>query len=445
MRRQFFHLEPPKGWMNDPNGLCCFGGRIHVYFQFCPEDASGEGNRWWGHYEGEDLLHWKYTGIAMSPDCRWDKDGVYSGSAVAREDVLYLYYTGNVLYDGDYDYVLDGREGNTLRGVSTDGRHVLEKDLLLTPSDYPSDCSRHVRDPKVFIQDGIWHMVLGARTKEGRGIVLRYQSMDGQNWRYSGRIETKTSFGYMWECPDLFSLEGREYLSFCPQGLESEEYRYQNVYQSGYAPLKENEPGPFTEWDMGFDFYAPQTFVMPDGRRLLIGWMGMGDAEYTNPTVARGWQHCLTVPRELSVSETGKIRQMPFREWRGLCGNAAVLGERSDVSTPFALEGESRGDFSVTLARHLHLCYEQEKGLLRLYFTDGELGGGRGERRVCLPRCDKALMLADSTSLEIYLNDGETVLSTRYYPQDGPISVEARGLQGQIWPMGGIEVKNLGT
>ena len=122
---------------------------------------------------------------------------MYSGSAVARADVLYLYYTGNVLYDGDYDYVLDGREGNTLRGVSTDGRHVLEKDLLLTPSDYPSDCSCHVRDPKVFIQDGIWHMVLGARTKEGRGIVLRYQSMDGQNWRYSGRIETKTSFGYM--------------------------------------------------------------------------------------------------------------------------------------------------------------------------------------------------------------------------------------------------------
>ena len=68
MRRQWFHLEPPKGWMNDPNGLCCFQDRIHVYFQYCPESADGQGNRRWGHYEGEDLLHWTYTGIMMSPD-----------------------------------------------------------------------------------------------------------------------------------------------------------------------------------------------------------------------------------------------------------------------------------------------------------------------------------------------------------------------------------------
>lgn len=49
----------------------------------------------------------------------------------------------------------------------------------------------------------------------------------------------------------------------------------------------------FQEWDMGFDFYAPQTFEDAKGRRILIGWMGLPDVEeeYTNPTAKdEGWR-----------------------------------------------------------------------------------------------------------------------------------------------------------
>lgn len=431
--------------MNDPNGLCCFQDRIHVYFQYCPESADGQGNRRWGHYEGEDLLHWTYTGIMMSPDCKWDRDGVYSGSAVEDQDHLLLYYTGNVLYDGDYDGILAGREGNTLRAISTDGRHVREKDLLLTPKDYPADCSCHVRDPKVWKEEGLWHMVLGARTRENRGIVLRYQSTDGQRWQYVGRIQTKEPFGYMWECPDRFVLEEEEFLSFCPQGVPSEEFRYQNVYQSGYASLTEEELGVFTEWDMGFDFYAPQTFLMPDGRRILMGWMGIGDADYTNATITEGWQHCLTVPRELYRTKAGRIGQRPFREWRRLCMHPLKWAANMAVPAPFVLEGRAAGDFSITLAKHLHIDFDQAQGILRLHFSSPELGAGRKERRVRMDGCEEVLVLVDSTSVEIYLNDGEVVLSTRYYPGEGPIAVSMRGIDGDIWPMEGMEVKYLAT
>ena len=51
--------------------------------------------------------------------------------------------------------------------------------------------------------------------------------------------------------------------------------------------------------DRGFDFYAPQTFEDETGRRILIGWMGIPDADYTNPTTQAGWQHALTIPRVL--------------------------------------------------------------------------------------------------------------------------------------------------
>ena len=106
------------------------------------------------------------------------------------------------------------------------------------------------------------------------------------------------------------------------QGLTREEFRFQNIYQSGYFILKDGKPEEkaFREWDHGFDFYAPQTFQDGKGRRILIGWMGMPDAdeEYVNPTAeSEGWQHCLTVPREVTY-KNGMIYQYPVEELNGL-------------------------------------------------------------------------------------------------------------------------------
>lgn len=113
------------------------------------------------------------------------------------------------------------------------------------------------------------------------------------------------------------------------------------------------------------------------------------------------------------------------------------------VSAPFALEGHAAGDFSITLAKHLHIDFDQAQEVFRLHFSNPELGAGRKERRVRMPRCEEILMLVDSTSVEIYLNDGEVVLSTRYYPGEDPIAVSMRGIDGDIWPMKGMEVKYL--
>ena len=134
-----------------------------------------------------------------------------------------------------------------------------------------------------------------------------------KDWKLDRVITTPEAFGYMWECPDYFELDGQKFLSVSPQGLKREEYRFQNIYQSGYFPVKEDESvdtEDFREWDMGFDFYAPQTFVDDKGRRILIGWMGMPDADYRNPTAELGWQHCLTVPREVELRD-GKLYQRP--------------------------------------------------------------------------------------------------------------------------------------
>ena len=51
-----YHLMPPTGWLNDPNGLCQFEGIYHLYYQYAPDDCFGGGDKYWGHYSTKDLL-----------------------------------------------------------------------------------------------------------------------------------------------------------------------------------------------------------------------------------------------------------------------------------------------------------------------------------------------------------------------------------------------------
>ncbi|BBF43370.1 sucrose-6-phosphate hydrolase [Lachnospiraceae bacterium KM106-2] len=264
-----FHLMPPKGWLNDPNGLCQMNGRYHVYFQYAPTSADGSGDKCWGHYESEDLIHWVYTGIAIYPDKlnhKLDASGAYSGSALVENGVMYLYYTGNVKLPGDYDYTTSGRLSNTILITSEDGIHLSEKECVVDNKDYPEHYSCHIRDPKVWKYKESYYMVLGARTRKDTGAVILYVSKDKKNWELLKEISTKEKFGYMWECPDIFEVDGTCLLSISPQGLKREEYKNQNIYQSGYFKLpytmdeivdpncEITDLGDFMEWDMGFDF-----------------------------------------------------------------------------------------------------------------------------------------------------------------------------------------------
>ena len=107
-----------------------------------------------------------------------------------------------------------------------------------------------------------------------------------------------------------FCLDGQWYLAVSPQGIQC-----QNVYGCGWFAIHGDWRGDctlseFHELDAGFDYYAPQSFVDGNGRRIQIGWMGMPDADYGNaPTVAYGWQHCFTVPRVLTAGPDGTLLQ----------------------------------------------------------------------------------------------------------------------------------------
>ena len=80
-----FHIMPPVGWLNDPNGLCYYNGDYHFFFQYAPFDAKG-GLKFWGHMKSKDMLHWTYEGVPLFPDSPYDCHGVYSGSAFTKSE-----------------------------------------------------------------------------------------------------------------------------------------------------------------------------------------------------------------------------------------------------------------------------------------------------------------------------------------------------------------------
>ena len=419
-----FHIMPPVGWLNDPNGLCYYQGKYHFFFQYAPFDAKG-GLKFWGHMTSTDMLHWSYQGVPLFPDSPYDCHGVYSGSAFTEDGKLELFYTGNVKLDGNFDYIHDGREANVIYTGSHDGIHFDGKKCLLTSLDYPKGYTRHVRDPKVFRENGQYYMVLGGRKNCDKGAVMLYESTDKLQWKFKEEFTTERAFGYMWECPDLFLMGQKRVLSVSPQGLQRETYKNQNIYQSGYFFIQDGEidPDTFTEWDMGFDFYAPQTFMDPKGRRILVGWAGLPDVdgEYVNPTTALGWQHVLTTPRELSV-KNGKVVQTPVEEIETLRKSEILVERGLQTEIPggcFDLELTGLGGAPMRIVLEKDCIIRYEDGIFSLAFEESggtDIGCGRRIRRAKTGHLEDVRIISDGSLLEIYVNGGETVFTTRYYP-----------------------------
>ena len=398
--KQRFHPEPDEGWLNDPNGLCFYKGLYHVFFQYSPSDCFGGGERGWGHFAGESLFDLRFCGMPVRPDSEQDRDGCWSGSAVVFNDTLYVFYTGNVDDNGI-------RSSNQILTTSTDGFVFGAKKTILSAPDYPSDITFDVRDPKVWY-DGIWHMVLGARDKDDHGKVLYYEADDPYEWHFV-REYYRPGYGYMWECPDMISIGGHKFLMTCPQGLAHERYRFQNIYSCGYFRLLGEEPGDLEELDHGFDLYAPQTFTSPEGDVILIGWMGMSDNPFDNPTTGFGRQNCLTIPRRLSVDEDGYILQEPFTEEENII-------EFTDISDSFTI-----------LISDARLSFSEGEFILDL--TRNDVGRGRDIRRAKVDKVLSLKIVCDSSSLEIFINDGRIVMTSRFYPDSSNVNISCNGIR----------------
>ena len=78
--RMEYHVMPPVGWLNDPNGLCQYQGEYYAFFQYSPFHPEG-GLKVWGEYISKDLVHWEYAGVPLVADSPYDCHGAYFRAA----------------------------------------------------------------------------------------------------------------------------------------------------------------------------------------------------------------------------------------------------------------------------------------------------------------------------------------------------------------------------
>ena len=454
--RCHFHLMAPVGWLNDPNGLSYFGDRYHVFFQYSPFAVNG-GMKLWGHYTSKDLVQYKYEGAPFLPDETYDKDGVFSGSAIVWKDKMYLFYTGNVEEEGDHDYIHSGRGANVIRVISEDGEHFSAKQCILTNADYPAECTNQVRDPKLFqMTDGTFRMVLGAWLQDDKGAVLLYSSTDLEHFTFEQLYTTEKAFGYMWECPDFYPVGDKYVLMFSPMGGKERT----SVYLVGDFDY---DTGKFFytisgEIDWGFDYYAPQSFQAPDGRRILVGWANAWDWmpfwKDWGPTYQEGWCGFFNIPREAVLAEDNTLKFIPVKELQDLRKNkqeeADILikeDEKKELRSGCVYETEMRINLKKSTADKIRLNLRMSQGKkteilfdlkrAEAYFDRNNSDGwSKGVARCPLNLMGKEHLdihiYSDKISLEIFSNDYQNNFSCNIYNVDDDQKNEVKAIGGDL-------------
>ena len=438
--RPSFHLSPPVGLLNDPNGFIFHEGRYHLFYQWNPFEC-GHGPKLWGHVSSENLCDWEHHPVALFPSEDYETHGCYSGSAIAQDGVIQLFYTGNVKFaDG-------GRTAWQCRADVSGDTVTKQGPVLGLPEGYTG----HVRDPKVWKHsDGHLYMVLAAQDKDEQGKVLLYRSENSKAWNLLGemagsRLNGLNDFGYMWECPDLFRLEDKDILLVCPQGLAPEGDKYNNLFQCGYFQGQLNYEsaeytyGDFHELDAGFDFYAPQTTEDDRGRRLMFGWLGLPDEnESTHPSIEHNWLHCMSLPRELTL-KNGQVYQRPVDELAQLRDEQLLNGGmKNTIFVPEAFElkmASAVKPFHLSLRNTAVLSWDGKK----LILERKNWRTGQWEQRRCDCSHIKGIhIFHDSSTLEIFVNNGSIVMSSRIFPEIGEktLSFECEDFCfGEMWSL----------
>ena len=441
--RPAFHVSPYVGWMNDPNGFSYYQGEYHLFYQYYPYDTHWNSMHW-GHVVSKDLLHWKYLPAALAPDEEYDKGGCFSGSAIELDDGRQL-----LMYTAvDHETLEDGskRDIQTQAVAVGDGRDYVkyEKNPVLTEKDLPEGASKvDFRDPKIWKgKDGNFYCVIGSRPADGSGQILLYRSENGFDWEFVSILaENKKRFGKMWECPDFFELDGKYVLLTSPQDMIPEGMEYHNGngtlciigdLDSETHTLKEQS---YQSVDYGIDCYAMQTLLAPDGRRIMIAWMQNWDTLAYRRNESK-WFAQMSLPREVSV-KNGRLYQVPVRELDSMRANKVEYRDVVIKDTRITLdqiEGRTvdlelviRPVDKDKLYKKFELCFaENEKYHSTLRFRPDESvlkidrsfsGSERAvvHQRECLVNGDcnelKLRVILDRFSAEIFINDGEQVMS----------------------------------
>lgn len=435
--RPQFHFTPEKNWHNDPNGLVFYKGEYHLFYQYNPF-----GNEWgfmhWGHAVSKDLVHWENLPIALYPDNdSKDKElcTAFSGSGLVDENnvtglqkgeekTLLLFYTSQ-------------KCGQRLAYSNDKGRTWIKYDKNpIIAFDETDDA----RDPKV-----IWHeaskqyvMVLYRKldgNEKLKGISF-YTSKNLIDWQFKSHVA-----GFF-ECPDLVEL---------PVNRRSDDKKWvlfdgDGSYLIGsFNGEKFVSESPKMPSDFGVNYYATQTWSnIPeaDGRTIQIAWMKGGEF----PGMPFNGQ--MTFPCELSLkkfTEGIRLVRKPIKEI-GLLHKKGEVWENENLipginkNLTRGVKGDCLhilGSFKIKSADSFGFVVRLDKkdnGTEIMYTVGDKMLSCMGKKTRVEPidGVIKLEILLDRSSIELFANDGNVVMSSCFVPTENADGLYLFNTGGEI-------------
>ena len=462
MYRPNFHFTPKENWMNDPNGMFFYNEYYHLYFQYYPE-----GNKWgpmhWGHAISTDMISWKEQPIAIYPD---ELGYIFSGSAVVDHNNSSGFGKDGaipiVAMFTSHDPIKEKEKKTDVESQSI--AYSLDEGLTWTKYEgnpvIKNQGDRDFRDPKV-MWDEIreqWVMVLAAGQK-----TLFYSSTNLKDWQLLSEFgEGVGNHDGVWECPDLFPLpvDGSDEVKWVhlvsinpggPNGGSATQYFIGDFDGKQFTmdPSFEkaiNKRHDF--WvDFGRDNYAGVTWsnvTTSSGGKLFMGWMSNWDYAQVVPTET--WRSAMTIARELKLQKSDDgyvLTSLPVDElnqYRGkkykkeaisVKGNVKLTDSKTVDLTKseinFTIADIKNAGFKFTLSNSLgnELVFGYNSSTANFYIERSKAGKTDfskkfANRTTTAPRTSintdlKGTILLDKTSIELFYDDGQTVMTEIFF------------------------------
>jgi len=442
--RPLYHFTPSRNWMNDPNGLIYNKGVYHLFYQYNPN-----GNVWgpmnWGHATSTDLFNWQDQSIALTPD---NLGTIFSGSAVIDTNNTAGLKTGS---ENPMIAIFTQNGSQQIQSIAYSNDAGNNWNKYNSNPVLPNPGLTDYRDPKVFWYEPTnnWIMVLAAGDR-----IKIYSSINLLNWVFEIDFGVGIgAHGGVWECPDLFPLpvlgtNSTKWVMLIslnggPNGGTATQYFVGDFDGKNFTPNSST-----SSWiDYGTDNYAGGTYnniPNADGRRIFIGWMSNWSYAQAVPTTT--WRSTMTIPRALSLVSIGAnylLKSTPIVELANykannsdtVINNAVSSVKLSDNKT--IKSGSYELDFSVDLAasntmllalgnasEKLYFSYDNSTGYLiidRSASGKVDFNSQMKQKIYCpfIPKTGKLTdfkIMVDKTSIEIFINSGEQVMTALFFP-----------------------------
>ena len=427
--RPIYHHTPVYGWMNDPNGMFYKDGVWHLYYQWNPYGSQWE-NMHWGHSTSRDLIHWEAQPMALEPD--W-LGSIFSGSCVTNGDEVIAMYTSA------------GHHQTQSIAVSKDGGRTFQKysgNPVLT-GDVPD-----FRDPRPFWNEDIkaWNLILAA----GQEMRL-YSSKDLKDWKYESAFGKEYgNHGGVWECPDLFKLEGlkngkmeEKWVLICninpggPFGGSATQYFVGQF--DGHKFTCESMP-KVTKWlDYGKDHYATVSFYnAPENRHVVLAWMS--NWQYANQVPTKQYRSGNSIPRDLGLFGFGEetyVSVVPSKEMAALRG-AKVKKPTEACEIVVDIKGQAEIVLSNDKGEMVVMNYDGQKQTFSMDRTkSGDVSFSEAfpctTEAPTYGQIKQLRLFIDRCSIEAFDTDGKMAMTNLVFPSEPYNNIKVKGGKATIY------------